>query len=374
MSKKMFRDIFLLILYCLLLTVVIVKIDAVIGFLLMVCSLLSPLLIGASIAVILNRPNKKFYTFYCRLLSGGKDRGYCRIFSIITVYVLFVAVIAAIVWIVVPQFADSFANIAANLESYYRNASSFFETVSQTYHLEVDISALEGNLISFLETFKQHISDSLPQIVGATTGLVSSVTNFVFGLIFSIYLLIDKNRLIYQAKNLIRVFLPERFGRLLISSCSSISGILQNYVGVRLMTGLFSGIFCFIGMTVFGFDYALLVSALVGVLTIVPVFGPWFGCFVCLVLSLLVYPEKVLWLLLLYWGLYFAERFFVFPFILERETDLPPLWRIVSVSFFGAAFGFKGMLIAIPVTAFFYAVFAKWIAGREQKKKEKISV
>ena len=127
-------------------------------------------------------------------------------------------------------------------------------------------------------------------------------------------------------------------------------------------------------MTVFGFDYALLVSALVGVLTIVPVFGPWFGCFVCLVLSLLVYPEKVLWLLLLYWGLYFAERFFVFPFILERETDLPPLWRIVSVSFFGAAFGFKGMLIAIPVTAFFYAVFAEWIAGREQKKKEKISV
>lgn len=369
MSKKMFRDILLLILYCLLLIVVIVKIDAVIGFLLMVCSLLSPLLIGGSIAVILNRPNKKLYSFYCRLLAGGKDRGFCRGLSLVTVYVLFLAVIAAIVGVVVPQFADSFSNIAANLETYYNNVTSFFDSLVQKYHLDFDFSALEVNLTSVFETFKTYISDYLTQIVGMTTGLVSAVTNFIFGLIFSIYLLTDKNRLLYQAKNLVSVFLPERFGKSLISSCGKISDVLQDYIGVRLMTGLFTGIFCFVGMTVFGFEYALLVSVLVGVMAVVPVFGPWFGSLVCLALSLLVYPQKVLFLQLLFWSLYLAERFLVFPFLLDKETDLPPLWRILAVSFFGMAFGFKGMLIAVPLAAFLYSLIADWTAKRLRKRE-----
>lgn len=370
MSKKMFRDILRLILYCVLLVVGIVKIDAVIGFFGLVFSLLTPLLIGAAIAMILNRPNKKLYSFYCRLFAGGKDRAYCKGFSIVTVYLFFIAVIAAIVWIVVPQFADSFSNIAANLESYYKNASAFLGNIKETWHLDFDLAVLEGNFTAVLETFKNYISSYLTKIVGVTTGVFSALTNFIFGLIFSIYLLIDKNRLIYQSKNLLRVFLPERFSSRLIESCGIVSDIMQDYIGVRLMTGLFSGIFCFVGMTVFGFEYPLLVSVLVGVLTIVPVFGPWFGCGVCLALSLLVYPEKSLWLLLLYWVLYFTERFFVFPFVLDKESSLPPLWRIFAVSFFGAAFGFAGMLVAVPLTAFVYSALSEWLQGRENKNKK----
>lgn len=366
MTKKMFRDILFLILYSLLLAIVIVKIDAVIGFLLSVFALLSPLLIGGFIAVLLNRPNKKLYLFYRRLFAGGRDRGYCRGLSIVTVYLLFLAVIAAIIWVIVPQFADSFAYVAANLEGYYHNAAGTFEKLAEEFHINLNTETLEGNLASFLNGFQTYISDSLTKIVGMTTGLVSAVTNFIFGLIFSVYLLLDKNRLIYQGKNLIHVFLPDKFGTSLISSLGKISRILQDYLGVRLMTGLFSGVFCFIGMTVFRFEYALLVSTLVGVMTVIPVFGPWFGSFVCLILSLLVYPQKAVWLLILYWTLYLAERFLVFPHLLDRETDLPALWRILSVSFFGAAFGFKGMMIAIPLTAFVYSALAEWIAGRER--------
>lgn len=378
MTKKVFRDCILLMAYCILLVIIIVKIDVIVSFIGTILGILTPFFIGIAIAIMLNWPNKRIYRFYCKIFTRYKESRVCSVLSIISVYLIFLAVLASIIYVIVPQFIESFTSIFGNLEGYYNNLMDVASGFIARFGLDINVSEIGESFLEFVKGFVEYISDYSEQIIQVTTSIFSAIFNLLVGLIFSIYLLIDKNRLKFQARSISLAYFPEKLSRKLSSIFNMSSMVLQSYIGTRLTEAFISGLFCFVAMEIFRFDYALFTSTIVAITALIPVFGQWIGCFVAMVVFLFVDPSKVLWFALMFVILKFVERNFVFRKLIVDNVKLPTLWSIFAVFFFGSIYGLTGMLIAIPITAVIYRLFKILIKKRNvelaEKKKTGISI
>ena len=111
------------------------------------------------------------------------------------------------------------------------------------------------------------------------------------------------------------------------------------------------GIICFVCLTILQMPYALLVSVIVGVTNIIPMFGPFIGAIPSAFLVLLVSPTKCLIFLIFIIILQQLDGNIIGPRILGNSTGLSALYVTVAMLLFGKLMGFLGMIVGVPLLA-----------------------
>ena len=121
-------------------------------------------------------------------------------------------------------------------------------------------------------------------------------------------------------------------------------------------------------MTIFGWEYTLLISCIVGITNIIPFFGPFIGAIPSALLLLMVDPEQCMWFLVFILALQQFDGNILGPKILGDSTGLASFWVLFAVLVGGGLFGFIGMVIGIPVFAIIYAYATRGINRRLEKR------
>ena len=206
MDKKLFRSLILLITYAVVLVVVIVKIDAVTGWLGGVLAAFQPLIIGGVIAFILNRPCNFFARLYEKALPG-KAQGAARPLAAATAYLIVAAFVTALVALVVPELTHSIEMFIGNLNAYAANFQELFDWLAAKLELEqlanLDLSAgISDSLKNLLTGALDALTNTLPHLIGMTGVLISGVVTGVISFVFSIYMLSGGPRLTAQCRRL----------------------------------------------------------------------------------------------------------------------------------------------------------------------------
>ena len=130
------------------------------------------------------------------------------------------------------------------------------------------------------------ITDNLDGIL--ETGLVAgkSLVSIAIGVIFSVYILLDKERLKAGCRRLLHAVCGRRRYDGLMVFLKKCHGIFNHYIVFNLIDCLIIGIANFIFMTVLGMEYAGLISVIVAITNLIPTFGPIvggvFGAFILL--------------------------------------------------------------------------------------------
>lgn len=337
-----------------------------------VIRVINPFLIGVIIAFILNRPMEIFKKLYT---SGKKKRKYAKGFSILTVYILFFIIITAIVLFIIPQLITSIRSFVYNLDGYLKNLQKYAMELSRNYNLDlIDLNAVFTELNDLLKNLAtsilNYIGGVLPKIVTVTSNILSVLFNSIIALVISINLLAGKEKLLCQAKKIVYAYLkPERANRIEYVVKLS-SGIFEKYVVGQLTEACVLGILCFIGMSIFRFDYAMLISTLVGVTALIPVAGAWIGGGVAFVLLALTSPVKALLFLIFLIILQQLENNLIYPRIVGNSIGLPGLWVIFAVTVGGGIFGLPGIIFGVPVMAILYTLIGEDIEAKSKKQKE----
>ena len=130
---------------------------------------------------------------------------------------------------------------------------------------------------------------------------------------------------------------------------------------------------CFLGTSLLGIPFAVLVSVVVGITNIIPFFGPFIGAIPCAVLILLYSPLKCLYFVIFVVALQQFDGNILGPKILGDSTGLSSFWVLFSIIVFGGLFGFVGMLIGVPLFAVIYSLVGGVIQSRLTKKKMSIN-
>lgn len=268
MEKKLFRSLILLITCAVVLVAVIVKLDAVGGWLGGVLAAFQPLIAGLVIAFILARPCNFFARQYAKLLPGRAGRA-ARPLAVVTAYLAVILFIAVLVALVVPELTHSIEMFIGNIGTYAANFQDLYDWVVAKLDLEqlasLDLSSGISDTLKYLLTGAlDTLTNTLPHLVTMTSVVVSGVVTGVLALVFSIYMLSGAPRLTAQCRRLVKAYLPPRLSTPLLSVAHLTVDTFSKYVNGQLVEACILGGLCFVGMCVFRFDYAPLISVIIG--------------------------------------------------------------------------------------------------------------
>ena len=376
MEKKLFRSYMLLITFAVALVLLLTKIDVLLSGLGVALGLLKPFFIGFAIAFVLNIPYTVILDGLNRMDAKGKLKKVKNPIAIIGAYVLCIGIIVGIFAIIIPELARSINSLISNSEEYMDNIQGFFIWLSQfdfSWLAELDLNqiltSLKAELTAFLNKSINALSAVFPQIFSMTASVISIVANFFIAMIVSIYLLVSKEDLCRQIKKLTYAFLPRSWADECVEIVHLSSQCFTNFVTGQLMEACILGLLCFVGMTIFRFEYAFLISMMIGVSAIIPVVGAFIGTVPGVLLLLFVEPMQAIWFVVFILVLQQIEGNLIYPKVVGESVGLPALWVLMGIVVGGGVGGVLGMLLGVPVFTIVYKLTSKITHDRLQKRE-----
>lgn len=375
MDKKTLKTFFICAAGTLLIAFALYHYKDVLALLGVVLHAFRPVLIGIALGFVLNRPYqrlKQFYSWVSRKKIGPKLN--C-VLSLITLYLLLFGIITGIILFVIPQIGASISTFVANLNGYYENIRDFAEkAMNFGGHNWWEELQIEQKLLQFAEELPNILQNLFSAIVGFTSGLIGTVTDCVIGLVISIYGLAQKDRLAAQSNRLLKSFLPAKYYERLHEFLTVFYKTFSMFVSGQITEACILGVLCFFGMTLFGFDYAILISVIAAISNLIPLVGPIIGTIPSAFILFMVKPSQAFWFILFMIVLQQLESNLIYPKVVGGSVGLPAIWVLISVVVAGSLFGILGMFLAIPVVSVAYEFVRRYVNRKnpphESEKKE----
>ncbi len=199
----------------------------------------------------------------------------------------------------------------------------------------------------------------------AVSSVFTSVVNIVIGIIFAIYLLAEKDRLIAQFKRLIDRFVPEQKAKKLTYVWAEISDCFHDFIVGQCTEAVILGVLCMLGMFILQIPYAPMIGALMGFTALIPIVGGLIGAGIGAFLILMDSPIKALVFVIFVIILQQIEGNLIYPKVVGRSLGLPGIWVLAAVTVGGGVMGIGGMLIGVPLTAAAYKLLKAYVNTQE---------
>ena len=273
MDQKLFRSILMIITYTVLLVLVILQFDKLLGMLGHLLQLLKPVYIGFALAFVLNRPCQGFYRLYHRGLGRTRADRLSRPLAVVSSYVLLLMAVIVIISFIIPKVVESVQIFAAQLGGYLYNLQnmvvellSYLNMDNAIFELLPDIPELTSYLRNLLNGLVQGLSNTVMGVVSFTSSLISMVVTGMLSIIFSIYMLGGREKLLPQCRRLLRAYTPSGVADRVLEVVRLTSDTFTNFVTGQLIEACILGALCAAGMLFIQADYAPLVGVIIGVL------------------------------------------------------------------------------------------------------------
>ena len=332
-------------------------------------SAMSSIIIGCIIAFLLNpivnrlrNDLKKPVGFLIKKADDDKVSRIANTIAVILAMILFLAIITALLWVLIPNLYDSIYKLYENVDTYSTNMENFVKKLMKDYPDLAQVTSnymedIENSLKSVLtEKLLPNMDNIVKSITNGIVGGLKLVLNFVVGNIAAIYILLSKDKFSAQCKKLIYAIFPREKGNKLLESVDYVDGVFSGFISGKLIDSLIIGMICFIFCTVTQMPYALLISVIVGVTNIVPFFGPFIGAIPSAVLVLVESPKLCVVFIIFIIILQQVDGNIIGPLILGDSTGLSSFWVLFAILVGGNLFGFTGMVLGVPTFACIYTL------------------
>ena len=353
------------------------NLPAVAGALKWALGILSPFLLGGAIAFILNVPMRAIER---RLFPRARRSGLRRSLALLLTLLAFFAVLGLASLVIGPGIRDAVISIAGQLPAAEARLLERLQT------LAAELPQLEEALTALVQRIQQDIqwtevsqkaldlarrlgSSLLSSGGGFIGGVVSGVSNFVIGLIFSFYLLLQKEKLGRQGRQVLYALLPMPRADRALEVLRLTSRTFSSFLSGQCLEAVILGTLFVAAMTVFRMPYALLVGVLIALTALIPIVGAFIGCAVGALLIAVTDPWKALMFIVLFLVLQQVEGNLIYPHVVGSSVGLPSIWVLAAVTLGGKLMGIAGMLFFIPLCSVLYALFRDFVKGRLREKK-----
>lgn len=385
---------FITIAMCILFFFLLFRFDRIQAYARMIMKILRPFAFGAVIAYLLSPVCNWFERRMAEFFDLEKRpeetaRKLKKLFSGISIFLslfLFCFVIYVLVAMVVSQVFSSIQMLVNSMPGYIVTMTSWLENLVRE----------DAFLINYVEQYSEQILNGvqdfartqlLPNINNIISGgsisvltLLVTVKDLVIGLIVAVYFMNSRRLFAHQAKLVVRaVFSPKedlkedrmQAADWILKEADIINDYLGGFIKGKLLDSLIIGLICMIFTSIVDMPYAVLVSVVIGVTNIIPFFGPFIGAIPTAILILVVDPVKCVYFIIFILVLQQFDGNILGPKILGNTTHLSSFWVLFAILLFGGVFGIVGMVIGVPVFAFFYQLVREWVFDRLKKQKDK---
>lgn len=375
-EKKVLRNGMILLVFAAVLVLVLMRFDQVWGAVLTVVGTVAPVFYGIVLAYILNVFVHFFEDVAFKPLRNVKSKLWKRVrrpLAVALAYLLVALVLVSIIAFIIPGLIESMGILADTVQQtvpgYVTGAMNWLNEFAQ----ENDLTFIQDFLRNFnwsnvLSSASAVLRDFLSSLVGVTINVASGVFAAVMGFIFSVYMLMGKEKLLRGVKSTLLAFLPRPTAQKIGQIATLSNRMFFNFIRGQLLECVILGSLCYVGMSILQLDYALLISSVVTLGALIPILGAYIGAAVGVLILLLVHPIDALIFLIFLLILQQVEGNMIYPRVVGSSIGLPPLWTLFAVVFWGGVLGIPGILFGTPATAVIYQLLRTSVRSRLRQR------
>ena len=339
-----------------------------------------PILIGCIIAFLLCPVMNFFKSIFIDMnskifkkMTPEKIYSLSNVFALIATIIVFAALVTSFFLIIIPALRDSIMKLYDSTPQYIEVLSKWARTFLK------NSPAISDIVVDFMENFTENMSKLIQEkllpnmdtIISAVTvgivGGVSAILEVVIGIFVSFYILASKDTLGAQCKKLIFSIFKKENGSVIMDALSYVNEVFGGFINGKIIDSMIIGIICAIFCSIVGMPYTALVSVVVGLTNIIPVFGPFIGAIPSAFIILVDDPMMCLVFIVFIIILQQIDGNIIGPLILGDSTGLSSFWVLFAIIIGGRLFGIGGMVIGVPLFACIYALAAHFIKKRMNK-------
>ena len=343
-----------------------------------------PFALGLIIAYILNIPmmsvEKLLFKNHVKMVRINDNevkrvrKKYVRPLSILITFIMLIAVLAGILLIIVPQTSMTMTELLRTANIFFPRAQKWLLTkfAYNEYIIQM-VKSFDFDLNNILNTAIDFVKNGAGNVVtgtlSAAKAVVSGIASFVIGMVFSFYLLAKKETLLCQINMVLDAAAPETAAEKIRYVAKLSNETFSSFIAGQCLEALILGMMFFVVLIVVRIPYALLISVLIAVTSLIPVFGAFIGCVVGAFLILMVSPVQALIFIGIFLVLQQVEGNLIYPKVVGGSVGLPSVWVLAAITIGSSLMGIAGMLFFIPLTSVLYTLVREWTYKRLEEKK-----
>lgn len=369
-EKGRFKQNIILVVLGVTLLVALMNFKTVAGVIGTVFGLFMPLIVGGIIAFILNVPMHFFEKQFDRINSKKPMKWLAKlgpVLSLVITLVLFAAVISFIAGVIFPNLAESFIGIAAMVRDAYPEWLAAAESIGIDTSVMGDWMA-KLDFSTIVEGLKNNSGKILFTAGQAASGVFSVVSNFGFGLVFAIYILMSKKKLGVQAKKIAYAYLKKEWADEICDVASLSYRVFSNFLSGQCLEAVILGLMFFVALTIGGFPYAATIALIIGAMSLIPFVGAFIGMVFGILLISAEGLKQVIIFVIVFLVVQQIEGQIVYPRVVGGSVGLPAIWTLLAVVVGGKVSGIFGIILFIPLFSVIYALLRRSVYSRLRKK------
>ena len=342
----------------------------------------SPVIYGLLFAYLLGRI-KSFIER--RLVSGiinrvfknaspeKKSRASRSLSIILTIGITFYLVVEALL-LVLPQLLNSLQILIGAVPDYHSTVAQWLGTMFADDSSIADAAIIIaenviGRFANWIEVTVLSQAESITEsIIDGAITLVRPATNIAVGFVISLYMMYHKEKFIAQLKKILYSIFSTGTANRIVENVALLDRTFGSFITARLIDAAIIGCLQYIFNAIFGMPYPMLIAAIMGLMNIIPFFGPYIGGIPSAVLILLINPMKCLIFVVYVVIVQLLDATVIYPKIQGNSLGLSGFWIISSLMVGGGLFGFRGILLAVPAVAFVYLVLREMVSNRLKQR------
>jgi predicted PurR-regulated permease PerM len=315
-------------------------------------SVLLPFVMAGVIAYVLDPPT----TYLTRL---GLPRSLAALLSLLILFAALLLFALLLYPLIIVQVGILFGRIPQYVLLLQGWANQAITHLQQSFGTEVVndklrelVSGQAGSMLTF-------VASALSGLIGGGFAIFNVLTLVVVTPIVAFYLLRDWPRMMERIDS----WLPRRYADVIRSQGREVDRILSAWVRGQALCCVLLAAYYMIALSLSGLDLGLVVGLAAGMLSFIPYVGSVTGGVTAIGLALAQFPNWhgvaiIVGVLLV--G-QFLEGYVIYPRFLGGRVELSAVWVIFALFAGGAAFGFVGVMLAVPVAATIGVLCRYWL-------------
>ena len=329
-----------------------------------IIEMLSPFIVGASIAFVLNVPMRG----YERLLKFINNKTIKRVVAITLTLLSVLLVLTLVFLLLIPQLIDAVSDLIPSVAVFISKLEYKIKALIVENKTLIQWGADKANLSNFdwsgivnwlMGLLPSVVEDVFYGVIDLIVGIFNGLLNTFIAVVFAVYCLFQKETLARQSRKLLYAFLPEKVADKTIEIGRLSSETFSNFLSGQCIEVCILGSLFAVTMAIFGMPYIPLISVLIAITAFVPVVGAWIGCAFgafFIFVNDVNNPMQVVWFVIMFVVLQEIENNLIYPRVVGSSIGLSGMWVLLAIGVGGSLLGIVGMFVMIPATSVIYTV------------------
>lgn len=350
------------------------NLDGALSFINKLFKLLFPFILGGMLAFVLNIPMTKIENFIKKKQKKKKSKLPVRTISIVLSLVLLIAFIAIIAFLLIPELVDNIRLLLSNIPKVINDIQEWIIDLVDNYpDIQKQIEKTFSSKMNFNDIIVSVLNYVINGSINIITSLVSSLFTLFTAIVFAVYMLSQKEYLISGIKKVMYAYMKKEHVEKILEIASLANHTFSKFISGQCVEAIILGCIFFVVLSLLRFPYALIISVLITITALIPMFGAMIAMVIGALLIAVTSPMKAIIFIVVFQVIQQIENNFIYPKVVGKSVGLSSIWTLLAIILGGSLMGIVGMLIGLPLASILYAILRSETNEKLRKKKIKIS-